>query len=110
MFDTMPFQELRRGPLFATRAMALFSTIFGAAAIAVTAVGLYGVVSYSVARRTHEIGLRLAVGARRWDILRMVLRQGMLPTLIGTAIGLVGASVIGPMLEPQLFRVRPTDP
>jgi len=110
LIDSMSLEELRRGPLAATRAMAAFSSFFGSAAILVTAVGLYGMVSYSVSGRTREIGLRFALGARRADVVRLLLRQAVLPTLLGTAIGVLAAGAIGPFLDPQLFGVGPNDP
>jgi len=74
------------------------------------AVGLYGVMSYSVSWRTREIGIRMALGAKRADVLRLVVRQGMTMTLIGLALGLVGAFSISRVLRGLLHGVSPTDP
>jgi len=72
--------------------------------------GLYGVLSYSVSRRTQEIGIRMALGAKRTDVLTLVLRQGMSLAVLGIAIGLSGAFVVTRYLESLLFEVRAADP
>ncbi len=83
---------------------------FAVAALVLAAVGLSGVVAYSVARRTHEIGVRMALGARPGDALRLVLGQGMRLAAIGTAIGLVAAYAATRLLSAILFQVSPADP
>jgi putative ABC transport system permease protein len=76
----------------------------------VSAVGLYGVISYSVAQRTHEFGVRVALGASRGDLLGMVLRQGLALVLVGIGLGLVGALELTRFLSTLLFGVKPRDP
>ena len=84
--------------------------VFAAVAVVLAAVGVYGVISYSVARRTREIGVRLALGAGRRAVFGLVVGQGMRLALIGGGIGLAGALVITRFLRTLLFGVRPTDP
>jgi putative ABC transport system permease protein len=89
-----------------------FTTLFVAfagIALVVAAVGLYGVMSYSVAQRTHELGVRLALGASHAGLIGMILRGGMLLTGIGLVIGVAGAVATGEILQAQLFEVRSTD-
>jgi putative ABC transport system permease protein len=92
------------------RVYTLLMGVFAALALGLASVGIYGVVSYSVSQRTHEVGVRLALGAERVDVLRMVIGQGMLPTGIGLAIGLAGALALTRFLASFLYSVRPSDP
>jgi putative ABC transport system permease protein len=90
--------------------ISLMLGIFAGAALLLAAVGLYGVVSYSVTQRTHEIGIRMALGAKRLDVLSMVVRQGLVLTFIGLVAGLAGAVAFTRFLASLLYDVRPTDP
>ena len=91
------------------RFSALLVGIFAALALGLAAIGLYGVIAYSVSQRTNEIGIRMALGAKPQDILRMVLVGGMKLAFIGTAIGIALALALGHFLQDLLFQVRATD-
>jgi predicted permease len=83
---------------------------FAGLALLLAVVGIYSVMSYSVSRRTNEIGIRVALGASRGDVLLLVVRQAMLLALIGSAIGIAGALALSRLMANQLYGVRPTDP
>jgi ABC-type antimicrobial peptide transport system permease subunit len=83
---------------------------FAALALLLTVIGLYGVMAYSVARRTREIGLRLALGAQRGAVLKMVLRDAAKLLALGIAIGIAGALAAGPVLTNMLYGAGPRDP
>jgi putative ABC transport system permease protein len=88
----------------------LLLAIFAGVALALAAVGIYGIISYSVAQRAHEVGIRMALGARRLDVVRMVLGQSLALTLAGILAGLVGSLALTHFLSSLLFRVNATDP
>jgi putative ABC transport system permease protein len=85
-------------------------SLFAALALVLASVGLYGVMAYSVSQRTNEIGIRIALGAKQTDVLKMIVVQGMTLALMGVAIGLAGALAIGHFLATMLYQVKPTDP
>jgi predicted permease len=96
--------------LFRQHLLAILCSLFGGLALILACIGLYGVVSYGVAQRTHEIGIRMALGAQKRDVLRMVVRQGLKLALIGVAIGIGGAFGLTRFLSSLLYGVKPTDP
>jgi predicted permease len=84
--------------------------VFAAMALLLAAVGIYGVMSYSVSRRTHEIGIRISLGASHGDVLRMVVRQAMAPAFVGTVAGVAGAVLLSKLMDKMLYSVRAIDP
>jgi ABC-type antimicrobial peptide transport system permease subunit len=84
--------------------------LFALTALLLAGLGIYGVISFIVSERTHEIGIRLALGAQRRNILRMVLRQGLTLAVAGAAVGFVCALIVSHLMADLLYGVRPTDP
>ena len=89
---------------------AVLLTIFAGIAGTIAAVGIYGVLAYSVTQRTREIGIRMALGAQRREVLTLVLREGVVLTAIGVTIGLAGAVALTRYLQGMLFGLTPLDP
>ena len=102
--------ELLSNSVGQRRLTMLLIGIFAAVALMLASIGIYGVMSYSVAQRSHELGIRMALGAARGNVLGMVVRQGMTLVIIGLAIGVAGAFALTGLLTGQLFGVEPTDP
>ncbi len=88
----------------------LLICVFACLALLLSAIGLYGVMAYSVTQRTHELGLRMALGAQASDVLKLVVKQGMLLAVVGLAIGVVGAIFLSRLMKTMLFNVSATDP
>ena len=103
MINEAPAAFIRRFPAF-------LIGIFAIVALLLATVGIYGVVSYSVSQQTHDIGVRMALGARAADILKMVLKQGLTLALLGLAIGVLGALALTRLLGSLLYQVQPGDP
>ncbi len=103
-------QEVVDLTLLPTRAGAGLLGAFGALALGLAAVGLYGVIAYSVSRRTREVGLRMAMGARGADVVRMILSSGMRLALLGVGIGAVASALVAKVLEAYLYGISSVDP
>ena len=112
---TQPLNEIRPLEDYVAESLAtrrytlLLLSMFGGLAMLLAAIGIYGVVSYSVALRTREVGIRMALGAARRDVLRMVLRQGAGVVVAGLLFGSALSFVLGRFLSSLLFQVRPHD-
>jgi putative ABC transport system permease protein len=102
-------QQLLAMSISGRRFNMLLLTVFAMVALALAVVGIYGVMSYAVTQRTQEIGIRMALGARAIDVLKLVVKNGMSLALIGVAVGLAGAFALTRLLASLLFQVTPTD-
>jgi putative ABC transport system permease protein len=107
--DVRSMESLLAGSLSRARFSALLLTIFAAVAMILASVGIYGVMSYSVTQRTHELGIRIALGAKTQDVIQLIVGQGMLLALIGVTIGLVAAFFLTRLISTLLFGVSATD-
>ncbi len=107
--DVKTLTEHMNLSLFPARAVAALLAAFGLLALTLAGVGIYGVMAYSVAQRTREVGIRMALGAQRSDVLRMMMRQGLTLAAIGIGIGLIGAVVLTRLLSGLLYGVSSTD-
>ncbi len=110
VYRIQPLDERLAGSLSQQRTAATLVGGFGALALLLAAIGLYGAVAYSAVQRTREFGIRIALGAQSPDVLRQVLREGVMLGVVGLAIGLVIAFAATRVLRSQLFGVSPTDP
>ena len=110
VFQVIKMDERMSNSLAERRFQTLLLGVFAGIALVIATVGIYGVVSYAVSRRTHEIGVRMALGAQTGDVLRMVIWQGMSLTLIGVTLGLAAAFALTRVLKNLLFEVSATDP
>lgn len=110
VFDVKTMDEVVADSFARPRTLSVFLGVFAALALSLAAAGIYAVVSYSVAQRTHEIGIRVALGAQRADILRLIIRQGMTLTVKSMVFGLIAALVLTRVMSSLLYDVSAHDP
>ncbi len=110
LFDIRTMLDVRAASVAPRRFILLLVSSFGLLALLLAAVGVYGVMALVVGERTREVGVRLALGAQPGTVLRMVLGQATRLALAGVVAGLVAAGLLSPLLEHQLFGIRPYDP
>jgi predicted permease len=110
LFNVRTGEENRRITFWQDRLFGWMFSLFGAIALLLASIGIYGVLSYSVAQRTQEIGVRLALGASRRDVFRLVLLQAARLAAIGIALGAAGAALVTPLVRTIVYDVTPTDP
>jgi predicted permease len=110
VFQVRTMEEQRRRSFWQFTLFGWMFSIFGFVALALASVGVYGVLSYSVSQRTQEIGVRVALGAARSDVLRLIVGQGLRLAGVGIVVGLAGAFGVTPVIRTMLYNVTPTDP
>jgi predicted permease len=108
--DLQPMTEVVAQSISQARSTMLMLTAFATIGLVLGVIGIYGVISYSVSQRTHEIGVRMALGARSTDVIKLVLGQGLRLTLIGAALGVLGAFALTRLISSLLFGVSASDP
>ncbi len=108
--DLQMLDQIKSGSVASGRMQAILLSVFAALALLLAAIGIYGVIGYTVTQQTHELGIRAALGASRGSLLQMVLRRGMRLTGIGLGIGFVGALILTRLLNSLLFGISPRDP
>jgi putative ABC transport system permease protein len=108
--DVRPMTEVIARSVWQPRLYAILFGVFAAVALVLATVGIYGVMSYAVSQRTHEIGIRMALGAQARDVLKMMLGQGLLLALVGVVIGLAAAFALTRLMATLLYSVSATDP
>ncbi|HEY8224362.1 MAG TPA: ABC transporter permease [Pyrinomonadaceae bacterium] len=109
IFNIRTLDRIRSESIAPERLNTTLLTVFAGLALSLAAIGIYGVISYAATQRTHEIGIRMALGARKGDVLGLVARQGLTLALIGVVIGLLAAFAVTRLMSQMLFRISATD-
>jgi putative ABC transport system permease protein len=110
LYAVQTLEQAMASSLFQQRLALILLSVFAAVALSLACVGVYGVVSYAVSSRTREIGIRIALGADRRGVIRLVLQQSLALVAAGAALGIAGALALGRFAESLLFDTKPADP
>ena len=110
LYSVRTMDEMLDASIARQRMSMVVFVVFAGVALVLASIGLYGVVAHGVTERTHEIGVRMALGAERRHVLALVVRQGLSMAVLGTVVGLAAALALSRSIESLLFRVAPTDP
>lgn len=110
IYNIHTMEDLIAGSMSERRLNLLLLAVFGLTALSLAAIGIYGVISYSVTLRIREIGVRMALGAQAPDVLKLIVKQGMTPVVVGIAVGVAGALALTRLMSNLLFGVKPNDP
>ena len=110
VFQISTLEALRQRSFWQYRLFGVMFFLFGAIALVLASIGVYGVLSYSVSQRTQEIGVRVALGAERSDVMRLIVSQGLKLAVVGIVLGMIGAALVTPAVRTLLYNVTPTDP
>jgi ABC-type antimicrobial peptide transport system permease subunit len=110
IYGAQTMEEIISESLSTQRFSMILLGVFAAVALILASIGIYGVISYLVGQRTHEIGVRIALGARRWDVLSLILSQGAKLTLIGVLIGVAASLGLTKLMARMLYGVSASDP
>ena len=108
--DGQTIEQYMALPLFPARTVGWLLGVSGILAVVMTTIGLFGVIAYMASQRTHEIGVRMALGARQSDVVKLVMRQGLRVTIVGLSIGIVAAFAASRLLAPVLYGIDANDP
>ena len=108
--DGQTIEQYMALPLFPARTVGWLLGVSGILAVVMTTIGLFGVIAYMASQRTHEIGVRMALGTRQSDVMKLVMRQGLRLTVIGLGIGLIAAFAASRLLAPVLYGIDANDP
>ena len=110
LFEVRTQSQQIEQTLFRERLMSRLSSFFAILALVLACIGLYGLLSYEVARRTRELGIRMALGAQERDLMRLVVRRGLLLAIAGAVIGIGASMAVTRLMASMLYSVRPNDP